>query len=91
VQEVWLRWQATDRAVVANPPAFLATTTTRLAVNVAQFARSRREAYGGSWLPEPGVSTAPLAQSPMSLTSRRLTASRTRLPGVVSCWNHASP
>jgi Sigma-70 region 2 len=27
VQDVWLRWQATDRSVVENPPAFLATIT----------------------------------------------------------------
>jgi RNA polymerase sigma-70 factor (ECF subfamily) len=53
VQEVWLRWQTTDRTVVKDPPAFLATTATRLAINVAQSARSRREAYVGPWLPEP--------------------------------------
>jgi RNA polymerase sigma-70 factor (ECF subfamily) len=53
VQEAWLRWQGTDRGVVENPAAFLATTTTRLALNVAQSARSRRETYLGSWLPEP--------------------------------------
>src|SRR5882757_882351 len=53
VQDVWLRWQVTDRSVVQDPPAYLATTTTRLAINVAQSARSRREAYVGTWLPEP--------------------------------------
>jgi len=53
VQDVWLRWQTTDRSVVLNPPAFLATTTTRLAINLAQSARSRRETYVGLWLPEP--------------------------------------
>jgi RNA polymerase sigma-70 factor (ECF subfamily) len=53
VQDVWLRWQATDRSVVRDAPAFLATTTTRLAINVAQSARSRRETYIGPWLPEP--------------------------------------
>src|ERR1700737_4527620 len=53
VQDVWLRWQTTDRSVVLNPPAFLATTTTRLAINLAQSARSRRETYVGPWLPEP--------------------------------------
>lgn len=53
VQDVWLRWQATDRSVVRDAPAFLATTTTRLAINVAQSARSRREEYIGPWLPEP--------------------------------------
>ncbi|MEV0717246.1 RNA polymerase sigma factor SigJ [Asanoa sp. NPDC050611] len=53
VQDVWLRWQTTDRTKVENPAAFLATTTTRLAINVLQSARSRRETYVGPWLPEP--------------------------------------
>src|ERR1700744_4240554 len=53
VQDVWLRWQSTDRSVVENPPAFLATTTTRMCINFAQSARSRRETYVGPWLPEP--------------------------------------
>jgi len=53
VQDVWLRWQAYDREQVQNPGAFLATTTTRLAINELQSARSRRETYIGPWLPEP--------------------------------------
>jgi RNA polymerase sigma-70 factor, ECF subfamily len=53
LQEVWLRWQKTDRTAVVDPPAFLARTTTRLAINVAQSARVRRETYVGPWLPEP--------------------------------------
>ncbi|MEU5876450.1 RNA polymerase sigma-70 factor [Spirillospora sp. NPDC047279] len=53
VQEVWLRWQAYERATVTEPAAFLATTTTRLAINVLQSARVRRETYVGPWLPEP--------------------------------------
>ncbi|MEU9380443.1 sigma-70 family RNA polymerase sigma factor [Streptomyces sp. NPDC048279] len=53
VQEVWLRWQKTDRSVVVSPAAFLSSATTRLAVNVAQSARMRRETYIGPWLPEP--------------------------------------
>ncbi|TWD83230.1 RNA polymerase sigma-70 factor (ECF subfamily) [Kribbella amoyensis] len=53
VQDVWLRWQATDRGVVTNPGAYLATATTRLAINVAKSARVRRETYVGPWLPEP--------------------------------------
>jgi RNA polymerase sigma-70 factor (TIGR02957 family) len=53
VQDVWLRWQSIDRSVVENPPAFLATTTTRMCINFAQSAKSRREAYVGTWLPEP--------------------------------------
>ena len=53
VQDVWLRWQATNRGVVENPPAFLATTTTRMCINFSQSAQSRRETYVGPWLPEP--------------------------------------
>jgi RNA polymerase sigma-70 factor (ECF subfamily) len=47
VQDAWMRWQTTDRDAVLNPPAFLVTTTTRLAINVAESARSRRETYVG--------------------------------------------
>src|SRR6516164_2824175 len=53
VQDVWLRWQSTNRKAVENPPAYLATTTTRLCINVAQSAHTRRETYIGTWLPEP--------------------------------------
>lgn len=53
VQDVWLLWQSTNRSVVENPPAFLATTTTRLCINLAQSAHSRRETNIGIWLPEP--------------------------------------
>ncbi|MEU2432112.1 MULTISPECIES: RNA polymerase sigma-70 factor [unclassified Streptomyces] len=53
LQEVWMRWQNTDRTAVIEPAAFLATITTRLAINLAQSARVRREAYVGPWLPEP--------------------------------------
>ncbi|AHH99105.1 RNA polymerase sigma-70 factor [Kutzneria viridogrisea] len=53
VQETWLRWQACDRSVVLNPAAYLATATTRLAINASQTARARHEAYVGPWLPEP--------------------------------------
>jgi RNA polymerase sigma-70 factor (TIGR02957 family) len=53
VQEVWLRWQNYDRKTVVTPAAFLATTTTRLAINALQSARVRRETYIGPWLPEP--------------------------------------
>lgn len=53
VQNVWIRWQTADRSVVRNAAAFLVTTATRLAINVMQSARSRRETSCGSWLPEP--------------------------------------
>jgi RNA polymerase sigma factor (sigma-70 family) len=53
VQDVWIRWQTTDRSVVRDASAFLATTTTRLAINIMQSARSRRETCVGPSLPEP--------------------------------------
>jgi RNA polymerase sigma factor (sigma-70 family) len=45
VQEVWIRWQTTDRSRVRNPPAFLVTAATRLAINVLHSARARRETF----------------------------------------------
>jgi len=53
VQDVWLRWQSTNQNKVQNPSAFLATTTTRLCINLAQSAHTRRETNIGTWLPEP--------------------------------------
>jgi RNA polymerase sigma factor (sigma-70 family) len=53
VQEVWLRWQTTNRGVVHDPPAFLVTITTRMCINFCQSARARRETYIDTWLPEP--------------------------------------
>jgi RNA polymerase sigma-70 factor (ECF subfamily) len=53
VQDVWIRWQTTDRSPIRNPLAFLVTATTRLAINVLQSARARRETDVGSSLPEP--------------------------------------
>jgi RNA polymerase sigma-70 factor, ECF subfamily len=53
VQDVWIRWQGADRREIVDPTAFLVTTATRVAINVAQSARKRRETYIGPWLPEP--------------------------------------
>jgi len=53
LQDTWVRWQLCDRGAVREPAAFLATTTTRLAINVLTSAHSRRETYIGPWLPSP--------------------------------------
>jgi RNA polymerase sigma-70 factor (ECF subfamily) len=53
VQDAWIRWQGTDRNRVRDAAAFLATTTKRLALNVAQSARVRRETSVDPWHPEP--------------------------------------
>jgi RNA polymerase sigma-70 factor (ECF subfamily) len=43
VQDTWVRWQGADRSEVRDAGAFLVATTTRLAINVGQSARARRE------------------------------------------------
>ncbi|WP_435812333.1 RNA polymerase sigma factor SigJ [Streptomyces smyrnaeus] len=55
VQEAWLRWSAADRAQVREPRGYLVRVTTRLAIDRLRQAQSRREAYVGTWLPEPLV------------------------------------
>jgi RNA polymerase sigma-70 factor, ECF subfamily len=52
VQDAWIRWQGTDRDQVRDTAAFLATTTKRLALNVVQSARARRETAFQPWHPE---------------------------------------
>jgi len=53
VQDTWIRWQRTDRNKVRDAAAFLATTTKRLALNVAQSAPARRETSIDPWHSEP--------------------------------------
>jgi RNA polymerase sigma-70 factor (ECF subfamily) len=55
VQEALLRVHQTLDAgeQIASPRAFVATVTTRLAINELRSARARRERYVGEWLPEP--------------------------------------
>lgn len=52
LQEVWLRWQRTDRDQVRNSAAFLVTATSHAAINVIQSARSRHESVAPSPLTE---------------------------------------
>jgi RNA polymerase sigma factor (sigma-70 family) len=56
VQDVWIRWQGADREQVHDRVAFLVKITTRLAMNVAVSARSRREVSVDSWFPARAVS-----------------------------------
>jgi RNA polymerase sigma-70 factor (TIGR02957 family) len=53
VQDVWLRWQSTDRSTVHDSTGFLVTVAMRLAINRVKSVKVRREAYIGTWLPEP--------------------------------------
>ena len=64
VQEGFYRLQRArhNGVEVESPKAYLAATTTRLAVDHMRSARVRRESYVGTWLPEPVV--ADLHESP---------------------------
>jgi len=57
VQEALLRLHQAldDGEQISSPRAFVATVTTRLAINELRSARARRESYVGEWLPEPLV------------------------------------
>jgi RNA polymerase sigma-70 factor, ECF subfamily len=54
VQEAFLRYHEAD-VDAESPKAYLATVTTRLAIDQLRSARARREVYPGEWLPEPLV------------------------------------
>ncbi|WP_238348559.1 RNA polymerase sigma factor SigJ [Ornithinimicrobium pratense] len=56
VQETYLRWADVDISTVRDPRAYLATIATRTALNTVRTVSRRREAYPGTWLPEPLVS-----------------------------------
>jgi RNA polymerase sigma-70 factor (TIGR02957 family) len=55
VQEALLRVHAALESdeEISSPRAYVATITTRLAIDELRSARSRRETYVGEWLPEP--------------------------------------
>ncbi len=56
VQEAYLRWvrlDASQRAEIENPAAWLMRVTSRICLDMLGSARVRRERYVGPWLPEP--------------------------------------
>lgn len=68
VQDVWLRWDSTDRPAIERPAAWLTTVTTRRAIDRLRQQRRRREDYVGPWLPEP-LPTATGVTDPAPLRS----------------------
>jgi RNA polymerase sigma-70 factor (ECF subfamily) len=59
VQDVWLRWNAADKAGINNAEAWLVATTTRISIDHLRSAKARREQYVGIWLPEPVLTEWP--------------------------------
>jgi RNA polymerase sigma-70 factor (ECF subfamily) len=67
VQEAFLKATRAEAGRTDNPKAYLATITTRLAIDHLRSARVRRESYVGTWLPEPLVGDADHAPDPAEL------------------------
>lgn len=59
LQDAWLKWDRADVSHVQSPGAYLVTIVTRICIDLLRSARSRREVYRGSWLPEPLVGEMP--------------------------------
>ncbi|MCU1396820.1 MAG: polymerase sigma factor SigJ [Ilumatobacteraceae bacterium] len=73
VQEAWVRWDRTDRAVLDNPAAWLTTVVSRLGIDRLRSRRRHQTEYVGPWLPEPLVAVdddpASVAELSDSLTT----------------------
>jgi RNA polymerase sigma-70 factor (ECF subfamily) len=53
LQDAYLRWQRREETVVQSPRAYLSAIVTRLSIDHLKAARTQRETYTGTWLPEP--------------------------------------
>ncbi|MFY9809089.1 MAG: RNA polymerase sigma-70 factor [Pseudonocardiaceae bacterium] len=62
LQETWLRWVKVDLGQVRDQRAYLIRITTRQSLNRLRTMRRRKEAYVGSWLPEPLFTAPDVAQ-----------------------------
>ena len=85
VQEAFLRLAQAGDEPISSRKAFVATVTTRLAIDELRSARARRESYFGPWLPEPLVDdgthdVATAAESADSLTMAFLVILETLTP-----------
>jgi RNA polymerase sigma-70 factor (TIGR02957 family) len=73
VQEAFLRAGKDGKdADAESPRAYLATITTRLAIDHLRSARVRRESYVGTWLPEPLIGTSEPGPAELAETSDSL-------------------
>jgi RNA polymerase sigma-70 factor, ECF subfamily len=89
VSEAFLRLAQAGEEPIESPKAYLATITTRLAIDQLRSARARRESYFGPWLPEPllaggagdpGADVAAAAETSDSLSMAFLVVLETLTP-----------
>jgi RNA polymerase sigma-70 factor, ECF subfamily len=72
VQDAYVRWfrlDATARAAITSPGAWLMRTVGRICLDALGSARARRETYVGEWLPEP-LPAEPDGADPLSVAER---------------------
>ena len=84
VQDAFVRLAQAGDEHIRSRKAFVATVTTRLALDELRSARARRESYAGPWLPEPlpgdGDDVAAAAETADSLTMAFLVVLETLTP-----------
>ncbi len=85
VQDAFLRIAQAGDENIGSRKAFVATVTTRLAIDELRSARARRESYFGPWLPEPLIEggaqdAATAAETADSLTMAFLVVLETLTP-----------
>jgi RNA polymerase sigma-70 factor, ECF subfamily len=61
LQETYLRWMESNPSALRSVEGWLVTVLTRLCIDRLRSAKTEREAYTGTWLPEPLVTPAPLS------------------------------
>src|SRR4029453_16420407 len=85
VQDAYLRYEEAD-VEAESPKAYLATVTTRLAIDQLRSARARREGYPGEWLAGAADRPAPLgARAPRGLSGRVAAGAARRRRGTAPC------
>jgi RNA polymerase sigma-70 factor, ECF subfamily len=60
LQETYLRWMESNPSALRSVEGWLVTVLTRLCIDRLRSAKTEREAYTGTWLPEPLVTSGPL-------------------------------
>jgi RNA polymerase sigma-70 factor (ECF subfamily) len=61
LQETYLRWMESNPSALRSVEGWLVTVLTRLCIDRLRSAKTEREAYTGTWLPEPLVTPGPLS------------------------------
>jgi RNA polymerase sigma-70 factor (ECF subfamily) len=73
LQDAWLRYSGADESAIRSPRAFATTVVTRLCLDRLKSARTTREEYIGTWLPEPALTAEVDAPDVVALRAESVT------------------